>query len=188
MAPAAIKSATGPAALWRFDEVISSVALLFMALIPLVEILSRPFMGKGIENSAVVVQHLGLVLSMFGAVAAERYGHLTTLGLASGSAATGRVTQTLRAVANCSAALICGVLAFCTGCFVVTEMQAGQHLAYGVPVWWVQAAMPLGYALLGAKLAARGFSANWQKIACGILLPSVGIALAHRFDGSTLLF
>lgn len=37
--------------LQRFDELLASVALALMALIPLVEILSRPVLGKGIENA-----------------------------------------------------------------------------------------------------------------------------------------
>src|SRR3989339_917530 len=64
----------------RFDEVLSSSALLLMTIIPLLEIMLRPLMGKGIDNAPVLVQHLGLVLAMFGAVAAERNGHLTSLG------------------------------------------------------------------------------------------------------------
>ena len=34
--------------LGRFDEAIASIALVLMAVIPLIEILVRPFMGKGI--------------------------------------------------------------------------------------------------------------------------------------------
>ena len=37
--------------LGRFDEAIASIALVLMAVIPLIEILVRPFMGKGIENA-----------------------------------------------------------------------------------------------------------------------------------------
>ncbi len=85
------------ATLWRFDEVISSAALVLMTLIPLVEILSRPSMGKGIENSAVLTQHLGLMLAMFGAVAAERYGHLTTLGSGVGALGGERFQKAMQA-------------------------------------------------------------------------------------------
>jgi hypothetical protein len=46
------------------DAALASLALVLMALIPLVEILSRPLMGKGIENASVVVQHLGLLMAM----------------------------------------------------------------------------------------------------------------------------
>ena len=73
------------AKLWRgltqADSGLASVALVLMALIPLVEILSRPLMGKGIDNASVVVQHLGLLMAMAGAIAAERFGHLTSLGV-----------------------------------------------------------------------------------------------------------
>ena len=141
--------------MWRFDELISSASLVLMTLIPLVEILSRPFMGKGIENSAVLTQHLGLVLAMFGAVAAERYGHLTTLGTGVGSLGGERFQKAAMVFANGSAALICGLLTLASWRFVHSEMQASHSLAYGFPVWWVQAALPLGFALLGAKLGAR---------------------------------
>ena len=176
----------GPTTLWRFDEVISSAALVLMTLIPLVEILSRPFTGKGIENSAVLTQHLGLVLAMFGAVAAERYGHLTTLGSGVGALGGERFHKAVHVFANGSAALICGLLTLASWRFVDSEMQAQHSLAYGLPVWWVQAALPLGFALLGAKLGARCFSATWLKVATGSYLPMAGFMLASHFDGIAL--
>ena len=64
----------------RMDEPLAAAALALMTLIPLIEMALRPLHGRGIENAPVLVQHLGLVLAMFGAVAAERHGHLSTLG------------------------------------------------------------------------------------------------------------
>ena len=61
-------------------ELLASLALAWMALIPLLEILVRPWAGRGIENAPVVVQHLGLVMAMFGSVAALRSGHISSLG------------------------------------------------------------------------------------------------------------
>ena len=60
-------------ALTQADIWLASLALVLMALIPLVEILSRPMMGKGVDNAPVVVQHLGLLMAMTGAIAAERF-------------------------------------------------------------------------------------------------------------------
>ena len=174
------------ARLWRFDEVVSSAALFLMVLIPLIEIASRPFRGRGVENAALLVQNLGLLLAMFGALAAERTGHLTTLGggLASGSTTTrGRF---LLAFANASSALVCGVLAWASWRFVASEMQASHELAYGIAVWWVQAAMPLGFLLLGLKLAGRCSTAPWAKLACGLVLPAAGLLLAAGLDGGSL--
>ena len=164
--------------LHRFDEVLASTALALMALIPLVEILSRPMVGKGIDNAPVLVQHLGLVMAMWGAIAAERHGHLTSLG---------RILPGLQGVANACAALICGVLAWASWQFVASEMTAHQPLAYGVPVWWVQACMPLGFALLGAKLAARCAGVWFVKWLCAVVIPLEGMALGYCLDGISLV-
>lgn len=155
-----------------------------MTLIPLIEILTRPLMGKGIDNAPVLVQHLGLVLAMFGAVAAERNGHLTSLGSSLDNIENRRFHSAVQVFAKGSAALICGILALASWRFVASEMEASNILAYGIPVWWVQATMPLGFLLLGIKLGARFFTSTWLKVTWGILLPACGFFLAGKFDGS----
>jgi C4-dicarboxylate transporter DctM subunit len=60
--------------------------------------------------------------------------------------------------------LVCGLLALASWRFVASEIQAHQVLAYGVPVWWVQAChADSGFALLGAKLGARCASGPWAR-------------------------
>ena len=172
--------------LWRFDEVFASAALALMTLIPVIEILARPLMGQGIENSAVLTQHLGLVLAMFGAVAAERYGHLTTLGSGVGSLGDARFQNATHVFANGSAAIVCGILTWASWRFVRSEMQGAHVLAYGIPVWWVQAVLPLGFALVAIKLGARCFKDTWLKVATGMYLPLAGFLLAAQFDGTAL--
>lgn len=169
----------------RADELLSSLALVLMALIPALEILLRPLMGRGIENAPVLVQHLGLVLAMFGALAAERHGHLTTL--AGGARVDGaRPNAVLHAFANGVAALVCGMLAMASWRLVASEIEVSHVLAYGLPLWWVQASMPLGFALLGAKLGARCLPMPWGQLAAGLLCPLAGLLLAWQFDGSAL--
>ncbi len=171
----------------RFDEVVASTALALMALIPLVEIVLRPLHGQGVENASVVVQHLGLVLAMLGAVAAERHGHLSSLG--NGLAGLGNAVfqSTVKAFAQGSAALICGLLVLASWRFVATEIGLPHALAYGLPTWWVQALMPVGFALLGFKLGARCTSVVWLKLLAGLALPAIGFWLAHVFDGDEVL-
>jgi C4-dicarboxylate transporter DctM subunit len=171
------------------DAWVASAALVLMTLIPIIEILMRPLLGQGIENASVLVQHLGLVLAMLGALAAERNGHLTTLG-GGARVATAEDTTWQRAAAhfaNISAALVCGLLTWASWRFVASEMEAAHALAYGMPVWWVQFTMPLGFALLGAKLAARCSTARWAKLALGILIPAMGLWLARTFDGTAVV-
>ncbi|TRZ92482.1 MAG: TRAP transporter large permease subunit [Rhodocyclaceae bacterium] len=172
--------------LGRFDEALSALALALMTLIPLIEIAMRPLHGAGVENAPVLVQHLGLILTMFGAVAAERHGHLTTLGSGLGEFGSDRWRGTLKIFANGSAAVVCGLLALASQRFVASEVDALHILAYGVPVWWVQATMPLGFLLLGAKLGARCTGTVYLKVVCGLLLPALGWLFAGFFDGSAL--
>ena len=162
----------------RIDEAIASLALVLMAVIPLVEILSRPFMGKGIENAPLFVQHMGLVLAMWGAIAAERNGHLTSLG---------RLFEQGEQFAHIAAGVICGVLAWASWQFVLSEIASPKELAYDIPVWWLQITMPLGFAVLGVKLAARGQDNQWLKAAFALFWPIVGIAFAAWMDGEVVL-
>lgn len=177
--------ASGALARWlpRFDEGIASVALALMVLLPLAEIALRPLMGRGIENAPVLVQHLGLLLAMFGAVAAERHGHLSTLGSSLGQLGSERSQAWVQAVAKGGAALLCGMLALASWRFVASEIQGAQTLAYGLPVWWVQAGMPLGFALLGFKLGLRCAPGLLPRIALGLTLPLSGWLLAAAGDG-----
>ena len=165
------------------DEHLASVALLLMALIPMVEIAMRPLMGEGIDNAPVLVQHLGLVMAMFGALAAQRHGHLTTLGSSFAGLGSLALQAGIKLFANTSASLTCGVLTYASWLFVQSEMQVSHGLAYGIQVWWVQACMPLGFAILGLKIAASGFQSASLKALCGILLPMLGFVLARMFDG-----
>ncbi|GDX56641.1 hypothetical protein LBMAG30_08040 [Comamonadaceae bacterium] len=168
-----------------FDELLSSGALLFMVLIPLWEILMRPLSGGGIQNAPVLVQHLGLVLAMFGALAAERHGHLTSL-VGQGSGADTGPRSAKRNFADGVAALVCGVLALASWRFVSSEMLAPNDLAYGLPAWVVQLSMPLAFGVLGVKLGARCGVAWLPKVAWGLALPVAGCCFAWRFDGESL--
>ena len=163
--------------LLQADNVSAAIALVGMALIPLVEILSRPVMGKGIENAPVVVQHLGLVMAMCGAIAAERFGHLTSLGV---------LWPRFYALGQFISAMVCGVLAWASVQLVLSEMSAEQVLAYGVPVWCVQLAMPVGFALLAMKLGARCSERISLQTLCAVLAPASGALVAFALDGQAL--
>jgi C4-dicarboxylate transporter DctM subunit len=177
---------------WAIDEWLSSAALALMVLIPVIEIVMRPWMGSGIENAPVLVQHLGLVLAMWGALAAERHGHLTTLGGAvrtGGKYASYEAKHWLLVFAYGLSALVCGMLAMSSWRLVDSEREAAQVLAYGMPIWWVQASMPLGFALLGSKLGMRcaRIAAAWPlKWFGGVALMLLGAVWVAQFDGTAL--
>lgn len=174
--------------LGHLDALIAAVALTLMLLIPLLEIGLRPVFGQGIENAPVLVQHLGLVLAMFGALVAERGGHLSSLGAGFAASTNPLISGAAQLFARGSAAILCGMLTQTSWTFVASEMDAPRDLAYGLAGWMVELAMPVGIALLGFKLASRTSSHLVVRLGLGLLLPLAGYGFAGHFDGDTLPF
>ena len=174
----------GWARLQRLDEVLAVLALAAMVLVPLIELAARPLLGAGVNNAAVLVQHLGLLMTMAGALVAERHGHLISLGSSLARCGGPRSQAALRAAADLGAGAVCAVLALASWRFVASEMATPQPLAYGLPGWWVQAAMPLGFALLAFKLAARLPGRHGRRHAWALLVPLAAGGLALHFEQS----
>lgn len=173
-------------ALGRFDSWLAAGALALMLLIPLAEIVLRPLFGRGVENAPVLVQHLGLILAMFGALVAERSGQLTTLGAGLGAVEHPRLSLFARLFAGASSSVVCGLLAQASWTFMVSEMEVPHPLAYGVSGWMFQAAMPAGFLLLGMRLASRLAGASAWRIVGAVLLPGLGWLCAAYFAGAPL--
>ena len=158
----------------KFAATIAVVALCFMLLIPAIELTARPFRGGLINNAALLTQHLGLVLSLMGAIAAFPAGHLSTL-TGSRSMFDGTVAPKLAAGHHVLALLFAGfcALLLCTASFdlVMSEREASQALAYGIDVWMVQVVMPLGYALIALALVkAAIYKVRGAALRFGILV------------------
>jgi C4-dicarboxylate transporter, DctM subunit len=181
-----LSDAPRPALGWRrlerLEDTLAVLALSLMVLVPLIEVASRPLLGAGVDNAAVLVQHLGLLMTMAGALVAERHGHLISLGSSLAQRGGPRQQALLRGAADLGASAVCTLLALASWRFVASELAAPQTLAYGIPIWWVQAAMPLGFALLALKLAVRLPSRHGLRYAWALLLPLVAVALAMHFE------
>ena len=162
------------------DALIAGVALVGMALIPMVEMVLRPLHGQGIENAPVLVQHLGLWVAMMGAVFAQRQGHLSSLSLPVHSQP--QLKLVLRVFSQASGSVISGMLCIASWNLVATEIDAIQTLAYGLPLWWVQFFLPLGFGLLSLQLAWRSaLTLRWRAVATWVW-PLLGVGLVGMVD------
>jgi C4-dicarboxylate transporter DctM subunit len=170
----------------RLDNVPAVLALVLMMALPLVEMALRPVMGRGVDNAPVLVQHLGLVLAMFGAIAAERRGHLSSLGSNLDRLGNATMQAAVRSFAQGGSALLCGMLAWAGWQLVAAERHGGQLLAYGWPTWWVQLSLPLGFAILGMRLGAAAARHPVLRVAAGLLLPLAGALAAVAWEGHAL--
>lgn len=145
----------------HWDAAIAAIALCGMFLIPVIEVLLRPFQGSGIDNAPVLVQHLGLLFSLAGAIYAERTGHLTSLGALWQKISNPLAQSLARAWVFLGAALICGVLAQASYALVMSETETQHTIAYGIPTWLFLSALPFGFTVLGLKFGPQWHAKAW---------------------------
>lgn len=169
-----------------FDAVLAGAALALMLVLPLIEIVLRPLFGVGIANAPVFVQHSGLVLAMFGALVAERGGHLTSLGAGFAGSHDPRLRRLAGLYARAGSAVLCGMLAQASATFVLAEMEMPRDIAYGIPGGWFMLAMPFGFLLLGVRFGWRLEAGHIWRIVALLMLPALGWLFAQHYDGQTL--
>ncbi len=143
--------------------------------LPLAEMLLRATVGIGIRGVGTLVQHLTLALGMFGAAVAAREQRLLSVAFA--SLLAGRTAALARFATGVLAATVAALLAFAATDFVAIEQASGNALTYGIPVWIAELPLPLGFALISARLlwhaaptlGARAGAALIAAVAVGFL-------------------
>ena len=135
---------------WLIVVVLSGLILLGAAQIVLRNVFSIGFAwGDGLARLAV------LWLALLGALAASRDGRHITMG-----ALTRWLPPALQtAAAVCAewfAGVVTGALAWYAAVFVADSREFGDVLLEDVPAWWLQAVMPVAFALMACAFLVRG--------------------------------
>lgn len=159
------------------ENVALSLVVALMALLPLIDVLLRKLGLPAIAGSSLYVQHLTLVTGALGGAIAARDDRLLSL-----SALTnyfkGNVKLGAGMVAGVVAIVITFFLAVAAGRFVWSEREAGGMLTNGIPIWTVQAFLPLGFLLIGVRLVWHS-APRWVGRIAVLLLAAGLAAFAH---------
>jgi C4-dicarboxylate transporter, DctM subunit len=161
------------------ENLVLAATLTFMTLVPLAEILLRAMFHVGISGAASLTQHFALIAAMLGAAVAAREGRLLSLStldtlLAGRSALLARLfTRTVAVIVGALLCLASVELAF-------AERAGGNVIAYGIPVWLGQAALPLGFLLITLRLAWSAGNTWPARLAALLLAGAVAAAAASR--------
>jgi tripartite ATP-independent transporter DctM subunit len=147
-----------------------------MMVLPLAEALLRRIGSTGVSGGSALLQHLTLVAGMLGGAYAARETRLLALSPLTALLQGGWV-ETARCIAYGVGAAVSLALSWGAWQFIQTEREASKLLAYGIPVWWVQCVMPLGFALIAARLIWTS-SPRWSARASTAVLAAIGCALA----------
>jgi tripartite ATP-independent transporter DctM subunit len=163
--------APGSSRVFKAENGMLAAALSLMALIPVAEMVLRALLHTGIFGAAAIVQHLGLAVGMLGAGVAARNGRLLALSVLP-LLLEGRKRVIITTVAYAVAAAVCLLLAAAGVQFVSAERLAGKWLTHGVPIWTVQALIPMGFSIIAWRLLRHAIP---SLAARGALLVAVGL-------------
>jgi C4-dicarboxylate transporter DctM subunit len=154
------------------EDLLMTLCLAAMVMIPLLEMVLRPTTIV-LPGSSAIQCHLTLFVCMIGGAIAARQERLLALST---------VTAFLKARAKSAARLFSGgfaaafsaILFLASLRFVLQQREAGNILAYGVPIWLVQAILPLGFAIIALRLLWHAADSRTGRtfallIACAIL-------------------
>lgn len=135
------------------EAVLSIAVLAMMTALPLAEMVSRKLAGTGIPGSIPVVQHLTLWVTLLGAALAAGSDRL--LALSTTVFFAERWRSMVRVFTAALGAGVCASLAAASVELMDVLRQAGDVLAWGIPVWVALAIMPAGFALIAVRLVVR---------------------------------
>jgi len=150
--------ASGPLRLLRhLEHALLIAALLGAMLLPLADMLGRPF-GFAVRGGADVLQQLVLWLAFLGGLLAAREQRHLTLSTAELFPARARRLGHVLAAAVSTATV--AVLAYAATGLVLANREQDKTLPGGIPVWLVECVMPIALGLIAARFAWRA-SAGW---------------------------
>jgi C4-dicarboxylate transporter DctM subunit len=158
------------------ENSVVSLALFAMVVIPLAESFLRRAFHVGIPASTTIVQHMVLVVGMLGGAIAAREGRLLSLSTLGDTALHGRAKIALRIFSSGVSTAVTAFLSLASYQFVVAEREAGEILAFGIPIWVIELVLPIGFAVIAIRILLQT-SEKWSSRAlaalCAVLLVGV---------------
>ena len=139
-----------PTPLGRIENSISIAILAAMAALPMMEVAGRELFGRSISGSIPLVQHLTLWIALAGAALASRSGR--HLALSTQSFLPERFRGPAKIATSALAAGVTACLFFASWDLLQIEREAGDIVAWGIPLWIFLAAMPLCFAVMTGRL------------------------------------
>jgi len=164
----------------RGEDLLVCLALAAMMLLPVAGIVLRRFQ-TGIEGSSAFVTHLTLIVGMLGGAIAARERRLLSLSVAE-SVLRGWARTLVQVVASGVGAAV-SVWLCVASCGFVVSTPADQILALGIPVWIVQALLPVGFGVIALRILWRSADAwRWRGAATLLCLLILGVCIYAWID------
>jgi tripartite ATP-independent transporter DctM subunit len=163
------------AALHQAENWLLVLVLAAMVLLPVSEILRRMGLPIGIHGADDFLRHLTLIAGMLGGMIAARENRLLALSSLP-QFLTGWRKQAAAQISGIFSALITVCLAWAAEQFVLGEKEAGTRLAYDIPTWCIQLALPIGFGVIVWRLLWNA-ATSWRGRSVAVGLTAVAVWL-----------
>ena len=157
----------------KIENAVAITVLAVMAVLPLVEIVGRVVVGRGISGSIVIVQNLTLWITLIGAALAARSERL--LALSTLRLLPDRARRPVKIFTSAAAVAVGATLVYAGLDFVQIEREFGDIVAWNIPIWIVLAILPAGFAAITGRLIWNA-APDWPGRALaslGLLIPLI---------------
>ena len=171
----------------RLEDLAIAFVLGGMVLLPLAEALLRRTVRVGIPASSSMVQHAVLLVGMLGGAIAAREGRLLALSTLEQTRMPTHLRATSRIFAGAVGAVITVFLAAASAQFVATEREAGKFLCAFVRIWWIELALPVGFAAIALRILWR-VSETWRQRSAAVAVAALLVTAAAVWPTSSHLF
>ena len=184
------------------ENLVITLILAAMVLLPLTEAVLRKFFGTGIPGASAIVQHFTLIIGMLGGALAARENRLLSMS-ALPAVLKGKPKQICVWIGMSAAAAVTLFLLQGSWSFVHEEKAFGALLVGRLPIWVMEAFIPFGFALVAARIwyhAAENWSWRlaalvpvalifwfWSKPpgeAEGLVWPAIGMVIVATICGA----
>ena len=148
------------------EDASAAFLLAVIALLPLCEGVGRLLgIGNLIPGSIPLVQHLTLLVAIVGGALAARDSRL--LALSTATFVPERFKEPAKVVTGLLGVAVCVCLAYGAWMFSMGEREAGDIVAFGLPVWVFVFAMVPGFVAIGVRIAWKGPVSLVGRVAAG---------------------
>ena len=154
------------------------LVLAAMVLLPVSEILRRMGVPIGIHGADDFLRHLTLIAGMLGGAIAARENRLLALSSLP-QFLTGWNKKAAAQISGVFSALVTICLAWAAEQFVLGEKESATRLTYDIPVWWLQAALPVGFGVIVLRLLWHSATAWRGRVTAVILTAAACWLMMH---------
>lgn len=148
------------------EETLLALLLGVMVILASSQIFMRNIWGAGIDWSDPLLRILVLWLGLLGAMAATRDGSHIKIDLLS-KLLPAAAARYLTPFTHLVSAVICAVVCYHAGRFVMMEHEDGTTAFANVPAWLCEIIIPIGFGLMAVRFLAGSITALLTPAAAG---------------------